>query len=188
MDSKKIEKAIELIIEAIGEKNRKGLEQTPKRVAALYGEIFSGISRNAEDVLNSVEELHHDEMVLMKEIPLHSVCEHHLLPFFGKIHIAYIPNKNRVVGLGKILELVEVLSKRPQLQERLTTEIADLLMKKLKPLGVAVVIEARHLCVEMRGTKQAKTATITSAVRGSFRKDSATRAEFFSLIKGESQC
>ncbi len=122
-------------------------------------------------------------MVLVKDIPVYSVCEHHLLPFFGKIHVAYIPKGNRVVGLGKILELIEVLSKRPQLQERLTTEIADLMVKKLKPLGVGVVVEARHFCIEMRGKKQTETSTITSAVRGSFRKDSATRAEFFSLIR-----
>lgn len=185
VDSKKIEKAVELILEAIGEKKRKGLEKTPERIGKLYGDIFSGVEKNPEHVLDSLEELEHDEMVLVKDIPVYSVCEHHLLPFFGKIHIAYIPKGNRIIGLGKILELVEILSKRPQLQERLTTEIADLIVKKLKPLGVGVVVEARHLCMEMRGTKQTKSTTITSAVRGSFRKDSATRAEFFSLINGK---
>ncbi len=183
MDKKKIEKAVKLILEAIGEDpRRKGLKKTPARVAAMYEEIFSGIGKDPEEVLRISVGEGHDEIVLVKDIPLYSVCEHHLLPFLGKAHVAYIPRGKRVTGLSKLARVVDTLSRRPQLQERLTTSIAETLMKGLRPQGVLVVIEAEHLCMSMRGVKKPGALTITSAVRGIFKENEKTRSEALTLI------
>ena len=185
MDKKKIKRAIRGILEAIGEDpNRSDLKKTPERVADMYEEIFSGISKDPSKELEVLLGEKHDEIVLLKAIPLYSVCEHHLLPFIGRAHIAYLPKNNRVTGLSKLARVVEILSKRLQVQERLTTEIADILMKKLKPLGVFVVIEAEHLCMSMRGIKKPGILTVTSAVRGIFKENQKTRTETLALIKG----
>ena len=185
MDKKKIEKAVRIILEAIGEEpKRKDLIGTPKRVADMYEEVFSGIKADPEKQLEVLFDKEHHEIVLLKGIPLYSTCEHHLVPFVGKAHVAYIPKGNRVTGLSKLVRVVDILSKRLQLQEKLTTEIADVMMKKLKPLGVLVVIEAEHLCVSMRGVKKPGILTVTSAVRGIFKENQKTRAEVLSLIKG----
>jgi len=185
VDKDKIKKAVRTILEAIGEDpDRADLQKTPDRVAAMYEEILSGISADPSRELEVLLSEKHDEIVLLKGIPLYSICEHHLLPFTGKAHIAYIPKNNRVTGLSKLVRVVEVLSKRLQVQERLTTEIADVLMKKLKPMGVMVIIEAEHLCMSMRGVKKAGVSTVTSAVRGIFKESSKTRAETMALIRG----
>lgn len=174
-----------MLIEAIGENpKREGLIDTPSRVAKMYEEMLSNISPRAIDEdLKIFSTQNEDEMILVKDIPIYSVCEHHLLPFFGKAHVAYIPNKNKITGLSKLVRIVDFFSKRPQLQERLTTEIADSLMKQLSPKGVLVVIEAEHMCISMRGIKKPGARTITSSIRGIFRK-AATRAEAFMLLKG----
>jgi len=185
MDKKKIENAVRDILKAIGENpNRPDLKATPKRVADMYEEIFSGIKKRPEEELEVLLTEGHDEIVLLKGIPLYSVCEHHLLPFVGRAHVAYIPDGNRVTGLSKLARIVEILSKRLQVQERLTTQIADIINKKLKPKGVLVVIEAEHLCMSMRGVKKPGISTVTSAVRGIFRKNHKTRSEALALIKG----
>jgi GTP cyclohydrolase I len=185
MDKKKIEKAAQMILEAIGEDpNRKDIRETPKRVAEMYEEIFSGMKVDPEKQLEVLFDKEHHEIVLLKGIPLYSICEHHLIPFIGKAHVAYIPKGNRVTGLSKLARVVDILAKRPQVQERLTTEVADILMKKLKPLGVLVVVEAEHLCMSMRGIKKPGILTVTSAVRGIFKENHKTRAEALSLIKG----
>ena len=182
MDKKKIQKGVTLILEAVGaDLDKKDIFTTPQRVAEMYEEILSGQFSNAEDELEVVLEQRHDEIILLKDIPLYSLCEHHLLPFIGKAHIAYIPDA-RITGLSKIARVVDVLSKRLQVQERLTTEIADVIMKKLKPKGVMVVIEAEHLCMSMRGVKKPGTTTTTSVVRGVFRTNQKTRQETLSLI------
>ena len=182
MDKKKIEHGVRLILEAVGaDLKKKDIATTPMRVAEMYEEILSGQFKNAEEELEVVLEHKHDEIILLKDIPLYSICEHHLLPFMGRAHVAYIPDK-RITGLSKIARVVDVLSKRLQVQERLTTEIADVVMKKLKPKGVMVVIEAEHLCMSMRGVKKPGTLTITSVVRGIFLKSSKTRQETLSLI------
>jgi len=184
MDKKKIERAIRDILEAIGENpRRKDLLDTPSRVAEMYEEIFSGVSRNAEKELEVILEQKHHEIVLLKDVPLYSVCEHHLLPFMGKAHIAYIPKNGRVTGLSKLARVVDILSRRPQVQERLTTQIADIIMAKLKPLGVMVVLEAEHLCMSMRGVKKPGVMTVTSAVRGIFKENQKTRSEALALMK-----
>ena len=184
MDKNKIKKAVRMILEAIGDNaDREDLKKTPERVAEMYTEIFSGISQDPAKELEVLLAEKHDEMVLLKAIPLYSVCEHHLLPFIGKAHIAYVPKNNRVTGLSKLARVVEILSKRLQVQERLTTEIAEIVMKKLKPMGVMVIIEAEHLCMSMRGIKKAGVLTITSAVRGIFKENPKTRAETLALIK-----
>lgn len=184
MDKKKIEKAVKMILEAIGEDTkRKDLIGTPKRVAEMYEEIFSGIKMDPEKELEVLFDKEHHEIVLLKDIPLYSVCEHHLIPFMGRVHVAYIPKGNRVTGLSKLVRVVDILAKRPQVQEKLTTEIANILMKKLNPLGVLIVIEAEHLCMSMRGVKKSGIMTITSAVRGIFKENHKTRAEALSLIK-----
>jgi GTP cyclohydrolase I len=184
MDKKKIEKAIKEILVAIGENpKRKDLLDTPKRVAEMYEEIFSGIKQNPEAELEVILDQKHHEIVLLKGIPLYSICEHHLLPFLGKAHIAYIPKQGRVTGLSKLARIVDILSKRPQVQERLTTQIAEIIMSKLKPEGCMVVIEAEHLCLSMRGVKKAGVLTVTSAVRGIFKENEKTRSEALSLIK-----
>lgn len=184
MDKKKIETAIKMILEAIGEDpKREDLLATPARVAEMYEEVFSGIKQKPEEALEVLLAEDHDEIVLLKDIPLYSICEHHLLPFIGKAHIAYLPAGNRVTGLSKLARVVEILSKRLQVQERLTTDIADIIMKKLKPKGVLVIIEAEHMCMSMRGIKKPGILTITSAVRGIFRENQKTRAEALALIK-----
>jgi len=183
MDRKKIEKAVREILKAVGENpNRKDLRDTPKRVAKMYEEILGGMNKDPEKELEVFLEQNHDEIVLVKDIPLYSLCEHHLLPFIGKAHVAYIPQGNRVTGLSKLARVVDILSRRLQVQERLTTQIADVIMKKLKPQGCMVVIEAEHLCMSMRGVKKSGTKTITSAVRGVFKKNQKTRMEALDLI------
>ena len=184
MDKKTIEKAVRDILKAIGENpQRKDLQQTPSRVAEMYEEIFSGIKQNPEKDLEVVLDQKHDEIILLKGIPLYSICEHHLLPFLGKAHIAYIPKGGRVTGLSKLARVVDTLSKRPQVQERLTTQIAEIIMQKLKPKGCMVVIEAEHMCMSMRGVKKPGTFTVTSAVRGIFQANVKTRSEALALMK-----
>ena len=184
MDKRKIDSAIRIILEAIGEDpKRKDLLDTPRRVADMYEEIFSGIDKDPKKDLEVILDQKHDEIVLLKGIPLYSVCEHHLLPFIGRAHIAYIPKGGRVTGLSKLARIVDVLSKRLQIQERLTTQIADIIMSKLKPRGVMVVIEAEHLCMSMRGVKKPGAMTVTSAVRGIFKENEKTRSEALGLIK-----
>ncbi|MCM8760625.1 MAG: GTP cyclohydrolase I FolE [Candidatus Omnitrophica bacterium] len=185
MDKKRIEKAVREILIAVGEDiKRPDIKDTPKRVADMYEEILSGKKVNPEKQLEVVFEKEHDEIVLLKGIPLYSICEHHLLPFIGKAHVAYIPSNDRVTGLSKIARVVDAFSKRLQVQERLTTDIAEVIMRKLKPKGVLVVIEAEHLCMSMRGVNKPGVLTITSAVRGVFRKNEKTRAEALALIRG----
>jgi GTP cyclohydrolase I len=185
MDLKKIEDGTKLILEGIGEDpSRDGLKETPSRVASMFSEILGGESEEAASQLEAIDGEKHDEMVLIKNIPLYSMCEHHMLPFAGVAHVAYIPKGGRIVGLSKIARVVDILSRRLQVQERLTKEIADLVDNHLMPLGVMVVIEAEHMCMSMRGAKKPKSMTVTSAVRGSFRSNSATRSEAMTLIRG----
>ena len=186
IDLDAIEDAIGSILEAIGEEpGRDGLVRTPRRVADMYAELFSGLHKDPADELDVVFEANHDEMIMVKDIPLHSLCEHHLIPFIGSAHVAYIPNESgQITGLSKLARLVDVLSKRPQVQERLTTQIADTIEKSLNPRGVLVVIEAEHLCMSMRGVRKPGSKTVTSSVRGMFRRNEATRAEAMGLIHG----
>jgi GTP cyclohydrolase I len=184
MDVKKIEKGVRLILEGIGENpERSGIRETPERVARMYQEIFSGIDTPTEELLKVIEGESHDEMVLLKDIPFYSVCEHHLIPFIGKAHVAYIPSGGKIVGLSELVKAVDVLAKRLQVQERLTTQLADMIMAKLKPKGAMVIIDAEHLCISMRGMKKPGTHTVTSAVRGIFRTKQSTRDELLDLIK-----
>lgn len=184
MDIKKIEKAIKEILSAIGEDpKREGIVDTPSRVARMYADIFSGIGKDPGKEIRIFHQEDHEEMILVRDIPLYSVCEHHLMPFLGKAHVVYIPTKGRVTGLSKLVRVVDGFAKRLQVQERLTSQIADTLMERLKPRGVLVVIEADHLCMSMRGVRKPGSITVTSAVRGVFRKDQKTRAEALSLIR-----
>ena len=184
MNKIKIEKAIRQILEAIGENpKRKDLLETPRRVAEMYEEIFSGIKQDPEKELEVILDQKHNEIVLLRGISLYSVCEHHLLPFLGKANIAYIPKNGRVTGLSKLARVVDILARRPQVQERLTTQIAEIVMDKLKPLGVMVVIEAEHLCMSMRGVRKPGTMTVTSAVRGIFKENEKTRSEALALMR-----
>ncbi len=184
VDRGRIEKAVREILEAIGEDpDREGLRQTPARVADMYAEIFSGLHDHS-DHLSVTFAAEHDEMVMVKDIPLYSSCEHHLVPFLGRAHVAYIPNEEgRITGLSKLARLVESYSRRPQVQERLTTQIADEIDRVLRPRGVLVVIEAEHLCMSMRGVRTPGTTTVTSAVRGLFRDSVATRNEALDFIR-----
>lgn len=186
IDKDLIEESIRMLLKAVGEEpDRDGLLDTPRRVAAMYEEIFSGIERDPSAELDVLFEANHDEMIMVRDMPLYSVCEHHLIPFYGKAHVAYIPNKDgRITGLSKIARLVDVVSKRPQVQERLTTQVADALDEKLDPRGVLVIIEAEHLCMSMRGARAPGSRTVTSAVRGLFRENDATRSEAMRLIFG----
>ena len=185
MDKERIEKAVREILFAIGEDpDREGLIETPKRVAAMYEEIFSGIEDDPTRHLKVFSENDNDEIVVVRDIPLYSMCEHHLLPFIGKAHIAYIPSGGKVIGLSKLARIVDLYAKRPQLQERLTSQIADFLDTELQPLGIAVVIEAQHLCMTMRGARAAGAMTQTSALRGIAKKDARTRAEIMALLRG----
>jgi len=185
VDIKKIERGMKLILQGIDEDpKRAGLQKTPERVARMLEEILGGINEDPAEQLQIIQGEKHDEMVLIKNIPLYSMCEHHFLPFAGVAHVAYIPKGGRIVGLSKIARVVEILSRRLQIQERLTKQIADLINESMNPLGVMVVIEAEHMCMSMRGPKKPKSMTVTSAVRGSFRTKSATRAEAMTLIRG----
>jgi len=184
VDHDKIKKAVRMLLEAIGEDpEREGLVETPERVARMYEEIFSGLWEDPEVHLEKTFTEQHEEMIIVKDIPLYSMCEHHLLPFYGKAHVAYIPKEGIVTGLSKLARVVEGYAKRPQLQERLTSQIADSLMNKLNAQGALVVLEAEHMCMTFRGVKKPGSKTVTSAVRGIFRRNKATRAEAFSLIK-----
>lgn len=184
VDTEKIETAVKMILEAIGEDpGREGLRETPARVARMYGEIFSGLREEPQEHLLKMFSEEHDEMVLVKDIPLYSVCEHHLLPFYGVAHIAYIPKTGNVTGLSKLARVMEGFARRPQLQERLTSQIADAIVKGLNPHGVMVIIEAEHMCLTMRGIRKPGLRAVTSAVRGLFERSEATRAEALALIK-----
>ena len=183
VDRAKIETAFKLILEAIGENpEREGLAQTPQRVARMYEEIFSGINSEPRELLDVSFTEFHDELVLVKDIPIYSMCEHHFLPFYGMAHVAYIPKGGKVVGISKLARVVESYARRPQLQERLTSQVADCIFDTLKPMGVGVVIQAEHMCMTMRGVKKPGSLTVTSAVRGIFETRPQTRAELFSLI------
>ena len=186
IDRKKIIKGIRLFLEGIGDNpEREGLKETPERVAEMCEEIYAGIGVDAAEQIKVLKSEDHDEIVLLKDIPFFSVCEHHLLPFIGKAHVAYIPNGSRVTGLSKLARVVETEAKKLQVQERLTTAIAEAIMKALRPKGVLAIIEAEHLCMTMRGVKKPGTVAMTSVVRGIFRKNAATRAEAMALIKGK---
>ena len=183
VDQDKIRTAMRMMIEAIGEDpEREGLRETPRRVAEMYDEIFAGLYEDVGHHLEVMFEEGHDELILVKDMAFYSMCEHHFLPFFGKAHVAYIPAQGRVTGLSKLARVVEGMARRPQMPERLTSQIADLLVERLKPRGVCVVIEAEHMCMSMRGVKKPGSRTVTSAVRGGFRTDEKTRQEVFQLI------
>jgi GTP cyclohydrolase I len=186
IDQARIEKAVAEIIAAINENPlREGLSDTPSRIAEMYSEVFSGVDVDPREVLAiSFEEEEHEEMVVLKNIPFYSMCEHHFLPFHGLAHVGYIPS-GRLVGISKLARVVEILARRPQLQERLTGQIADSIMEALQPHGVGVVIEAEHLCMTMRGIRKPGSRLVTSANRGLFRRNAATRAEFFSILSME---
>jgi GTP cyclohydrolase IA len=184
IDQPRIEAAVREILLAIGEDpDRDGLQDTPARVARLYAEVCGGLTENGETHLQTTFEANHDEMVMVRDIPLYSLCEHHLVPFVGRAHVAYIPGEDgRITGLSKLARLVDAYAKRPQVQERLTAQIADELEGALKPRGVLVVIEAEHLCMSMRGVRKPGSSTVTSAVRGLFRENVATRNEAMQFI------
>ncbi|MDN7244059.1 GTP cyclohydrolase I FolE [Planococcus sp. 1R117A] len=183
VDLDKIEKAVTMILEAVGENpNREGLLDTPKRVAKMYAEIFSGLKEDPREYFSTVFHEGHEELVLVKDIPFYSTCEHHLVPFFGKAHIAYIPRDGVVTGLSKLARAVETVAKRPQLQERITSTIADSLMETLNPHGVYVMVEAEHMCMTMRGIKKPGAKTVTAVSRGILEKDDIKRSEIITYI------
>ncbi len=184
MDSEKIEAGVRMILEGIGEDpDREGLVKTPHRVAKMYEEIFSGMTEDPSVHFETLFDEGHQEMVIVRDIPFCSMCEHHLVPFFGKAHIAYIPGEDgKICGLSKLARLVDAFAKRPQVQERLTSQIADFLVEQMHPQGVMVVLDAEHMCMSMRGIKKPGTRTTTSAVRGLFDRNHATRSECLSLI------
>jgi len=186
VDQARIERAVREILLAVGENpDRDGLLDTPARVARMYAEQFAGLRQRPEDVLTTVFDSEHDEIVLVRDIEMYSMCEHHLVPFFGKAHIGYIPNdKGEITGLSKLARLIDVYARRPQVQERMTCQVADALMRILEPRGVIVVLEAEHLCMSMRGVRKPGAKTVTSAVRGVFRDQTRTRAEAMSLLFG----
>lgn len=187
VDLKRIESAVREILFAVGEDpDREGLLETPARVARMYEEIFAGLHVDVQSVIKVFNEKDHDEMILVGNIPFYSMCEHHLLPFIGKAHVVYIPQGGRILGLSKIARIVDLMSRKPQLQERLTSQIADTLVQTVKPLGVAVMVEAEHLCMTMRGIRKPGSITVTSALRGLCRKDERSRAEAMSLINRRS--
>lgn len=187
MDNKRIEDAFREILIAIGEDpDREGLKETPSRVARMYEEVFSGLNTDPRRHMQvTFAEEQHDELVLVKDIPFYSMCEHHFVPFMGKAHVGYIPQDGSVVGLSKLARVVEEVAKRPQLQERITSEVANIIMEEIKPRGVIVVIEAEHLCMSMRGVKKPGSKTVTSAVRGLFKSNSKSRSEAMSLINNK---
>ena len=186
IDQERIKRAVREILLAIGEDpDRDGLADTPARVARMYSEQFAGLRQRPEDVLTTVFDSEHDEIVLVRDIEMYSMCEHHLVPFFGKAHIGYIPNgKGEITGLSKLARLVDVYARRPQVQERMTCQVADALMHILEPRGVIVVLEAEHLCMSMRGVRKPGAKTVTSAVRGIFRDEARIRSEALSLLFG----
>jgi len=188
VDKEKIMQGVRMILEGVGEDlEREGLVKTPERVAKMYEELLWGVDINPADVIQAMFMEEHEEMIVVKDIPFYSICEHHLIPFLGKAHVAYIPGpEGQITGISKLARVVDVLSKRLQVQERITTEVADTLVKALRPRGVLVVIEAEHLCMSMRGVKKPGTLTITSAVRGTFHTNAASRAEAMSLIRQKS--
>jgi len=187
VDQDKIKVAVASIIKAIGEDPfRESLKDTPQRIAEMYVELFSGLDADPQAELSVGFEEGHREMVILRDIPFYSMCEHHLLPFYGVAHVGYIPNANgKVVGISKLARVVEIFARRPQVQERMTRQIADAIFEALQPDGVAVVIQAEHLCMTMRGIKKAGANVITSAMRGTFRSKTITRSEFLSLIQGK---
>lgn len=184
MDRSKVEAGVRLMLEGVGEDpSREGLRQTPRRVADMFEEVFSGIGADPGEHFEVTFNEGHQEMVLVRDIPLYSICEHHLLPFLGRAHVAYIPDeRGRICGLSKLARVVDLYARRPQVQERMTTQIADTIVEHLEPAGVIVVIEAEHLCMSMRGVKKPGAETVTSAVRGIFQSDARTRAEAMALI------
>lgn len=185
VDLETIARGVRLILEGLGEDpDRPGLKDTPQRVAEMFAELTSGMREDPQSYVVPLPDDKHDEMVIVKDIAIASMCEHHLAPFVGKCHIAYIPRDGRILGISKLARLAETFSRRLQLQERLTTDIANTLYKGLKPIGVMVVIEAEHTCMTLRGVRKANAKTVTSAVLGGFRKDPRTRAEAMSLITG----
>lgn len=184
MNLEQIEKGVRLILEGIGEDpNREGLLDTPKRVAKMYAEMFHGLNIDPREYFNTVFHEETEELVLVKDIPFYSMCEHHLVPFFGHVHVAYIPRNGKITGLSKLARAVEAVAKRPQLQERVTRLVADSIMEKLDPLGVMVVVEAEHMCMTMRGVKKPGSKTVTTVARGCFDTDAEKRKEVLSLIK-----
>ena len=184
VDQSRVAEAVRSILEAIGEDpGRDGLKGTPDRVARMYAEVFSGLQSDPVEELSVLFEAGHDEMIMIRDVPLYSMCEHHLIPFVGVAHVAYVPNvQGQITGLSKLARVVDVLARRPQVQERLTTQIADAIEKALDPRGVLVVLEAEHLCMSMRGIQKPGSQTVTSAVRGLFRDNDATRSEAMNLI------
>ena len=185
IDQAAVREAVRRILEAIGEDaDREGLRETPRRIAEMYAELFAGLSQDPRDVLATGFQESHREMVILKGIPFYSLCEHHFLPFHGRAHVGYVP-EGRIVGASKIARAVDILARRPQLQERLTGQIADAVMDALSPDGVAVVIEAEHLCMTMRGVQKPGTTLVTSAIRGGFRRRAVTRSEFLSLVRSD---
>ncbi|MGE6629522.1 GTP cyclohydrolase I FolE [Bacillus sp. NPDC077027] len=186
INKEQIEHAVREILKAIGEDpDREGLLDTPKRVAKMYEEVFSGLNEDPKEHFKTIFGEEHEELVLVKDISFYSMCEHHLVPFYGKAHVAYIPRGGKVTGLSKLARAVEAVAKRPQLQERITSTIADSIVETLDPHGVMIVVEAEHMCMTMRGVKKPGAKTVTSAVRGTFANDAAARAEVLSFIKND---
>ena len=184
VDLKKIEEAVKMILEAVGEDvEREGLLDTPKRVSKMYAEMFSGLNEDPRDYFSTVFHEDHEEFVLVKDIPFFSMCEHHLVPFYGKAHVAYIPQDGRVAGLSKLGRCVETVARRPQLQERITSTVADTIMEMLNPKGVYVMVEAEHMCMTMRGLKKPGAKTITAVARGEYETDEVKRQEVISFIQ-----
>jgi len=185
IDQERIARAVREIIEAIGEDaGREGLAETPRRIAQMYAELFSGVHEDARSVLSTGFSESHKEMIILKDVPFYSLCEHHFLPFHGRAHVGYVP-EGRIVGVSKIARAIDILARRPQMQERLTGQVEDAIMDGLAPDGVAVVIEAEHLCMTMRGVQKSGAVMITSAIRGGFRRRGVTRSEFLSLVQGK---
>lgn len=183
MDKKMITRGIDLVLDGLGlDRTQEGLKDTSKRVADFYADFFSGINKNPREALKLYHAENSDELIIAKDISFYSMCEHHLLPFFGCVHLAYIPKNNSVIGFSRLIRVIELISRRPQIQERMTTEIADTLYETLEPKGVLVIVEAEQLCLSMRGVRQPGIKTISSAIRGALRKD-ATREEALMLIK-----
>jgi GTP cyclohydrolase I len=186
IDKERVKAAVREILAAIGDDpDREGLIETPDRVARMFEEIFAGLHKDPRSEIKIFQEDNHEEMIVVKDIPTYSVCEHHLLPFVGVAHVVYIPRKGKIMGLSKLARIVDTLAKKPQLQERLTSEVANVIMEAIDPMGVAVVIEAEHLCMTMRGIKKPGSKTITSALRGTIKTDARTRAEVMSLINSK---
>lgn len=183
MDTVKIENGIRMVLDGLGILDRPGVEKTPRRVAMLYKEIFSGLEADFSKIITPIKGEGYDEMVLVKGISFYSICEHHLLPFVGDASIAYIPNRGQIVGISKLARALEVLASRPQIQERLTTDLVELISESIHPLGAMVVIKAEHLCMSMRGVKKSHAQVITSAVRGAFRNNETTRSEMLELLR-----